>query len=47
MGVFGVVCVSASVLRLLYLWSVGSPRVWDMSVYGHVHVPVDTYEPVV
>jgi hypothetical protein len=26
---------------------VGSPCVWGMSVYGQVHVPIDTYEHVV
>jgi hypothetical protein len=25
----------------------GSPRVWGMSVYGHVQWPIDTSEPVV
>jgi hypothetical protein len=37
----------ASALRLVYLWGVDSPRVWGMSVYGRVHVPIDTFEPVV
>jgi hypothetical protein len=47
MGVFGYGCVCVSVLRLVYMWGVGSPKVWDMSVHGHGHVPIDTYEPMV
>jgi hypothetical protein len=47
MGVFGVVCVCVTVLRLVYLWGVGSPRVSGKSVHGEVHVPIDTVEPVV
>jgi hypothetical protein len=42
-----VVYKCASVLRLVYMWSVGSPRFRGMSVYGKVQVPIDTYEPVV
>jgi hypothetical protein len=34
-------CMCASVLRLVYMWGEGSPRVWGVSVYGHVHVPND------
>jgi hypothetical protein len=39
--------VYASVLRLVYLWGVGSPRVWNMSVHDQVYVPIDTSKPVV
>jgi hypothetical protein len=39
--------VCASVLRLVYPWGLGSPRVWGILVYGQVHVPINTSEPVV
>jgi hypothetical protein len=39
--------VCASALRLVYLYGIGSPRVWGMRVYGKVQWPIDTYEPVV
>jgi hypothetical protein len=41
-----VLYVCSSVLRLVYLWGVSSPRVWGMHVYGQVQVPIDTVEPV-
>jgi hypothetical protein len=39
--------VCASVLRLVYLWGMGSPRVCGMRVYGHVPWPIGTSEPAV
>jgi hypothetical protein len=42
-----VLYVSAFVFRLVYLWDMGSPRVCGTRVYGKVHWPIDTFEPVV
>jgi hypothetical protein len=41
-----VMIVCASVLRLLYLYCMGSPRVCGMRVHGHVEWLIDTSEPV-
>jgi hypothetical protein len=42
-----VLYVCWSVLRLVYLQGMGSPRVCDMRVYGQVQWPINTFEPVV
>jgi hypothetical protein len=42
-----VLYVCESVLRLVNLWGIDSPRAWGVSVYGKVHVPIYTSNPPV
>jgi hypothetical protein len=42
-----VMYVCASVLRLVYVKGMGSPRDWGLSVKGQIPWPIDTSKPVV